>query len=629
MYSPPVSNTTAQSTSGTYNNNPTTANDTTQSSSSAPNTTNTSTTANQSNNTSNNTNQQYLDYQAGNSTTTTSSNGSGVSSVAANISNIITPSSLSPSSNNTGASSMHMANMHAQINQISNATANSTSNQSNTGDHSNDIYQTTGSTSSTGHHIKTPNDYWVANTTQSSYYDDNVYYNNDHHHHHHQTHPSHHHHATQMHPHHHSAATNSAATTTASMHHHHHLPTYQSIDPMTAATSNSADSNRYSSSIANGSVNQMSNSAYSNSSVPPSLYSSDSSLMQMMPPNGVSKTAASTTGWPSVDPQGMNIPTNYGLAMPGYTSDHSSCPPSTSTLDPNVGIPPSLISSSVADVNKLVVKQMQLTGTAGDDNDQDDPLSAAVVGGGKSSSLKKQGKNKNNENQIKSAYPTTAVNTGYGETDILSTHIGYNSNTNNPAVPGMAKQNSKAKNSANKPSNKNSTPPLLTTSQSQQHLLAAPPSSLENSPIDESETPEEREMREKERRAANNARERLRVRDINEAFKELGKMCGIHLKSDKPQTKLSILQQAVNVITSLEQQVKERNLNPKAACLKRREEEKTEDINASVSLTLAPQNTGLMNNISNENINTMIGNQMNNLVNPTTSSSIDNWWLQR
>lgn len=56
-------------------------------------------------------------------------------------------------------------------------------------------------------------------------------------------------------------------------------------------------------------------------------------------------------------------------------------------------------------------------------------------------------------------------------------------------------------------------------------------------------------------------------------------MCGIHLKSDKPQTKLSILQQAVNVITELEKQVRERNLNPKAACLKRREEEKTEDLN--------------------------------------------------
>lgn len=100
----------------------------------------------------------------------------------------------------------------------------------------------------------------------------------------------------------------------------------------------------------------------------------------------------------------------------------------------------------------------------------------------------------------------------------------------------------------------NTTPTQLQQQMAQ--MLAAPPSSLENSPIDPDETPEEREIREKERRAANNARERLRVRDINEAFKELGKMCGIHLRSDKPQTKLSILQQAVNVITSLEQQVR-------------------------------------------------------------------------
>lgn len=137
--------------------------------------------------------------------------------------------------------------------------------------------------------------------------------------------------------------------------------------------------------------------------------------------------------------------------------------------------------------------------------------------------------------------------------------------------------------------------------------LQAPPSSLENSPIDESETPEEREMRERERRAANNARERLRVRDINEAFKELGKMCGIHLKSDKPQTKLSILQQAVSVITNLEQQVRERNLNPKAACLKRREEEKTEDL----------QNAN----------NTSLGMQPTNPLNP--QASLDGWWIAR
>jgi transcription factor 4/12 len=80
-------------------------------------------------------------------------------------------------------------------------------------------------------------------------------------------------------------------------------------------------------------------------------------------------------------------------------------------------------------------------------------------------------------------------------------------------------------------------------------------------------------------------------------------MCMSHLKSDKPQTKLGILNMAVEVIMTLEQQVRgeqvgkfedlksttksllssalfnlvERNLNPKAACLKRREEEKAED----------------------------------------------------
>ncbi|KAL3065445.1 hypothetical protein OYC64_015589 [Pagothenia borchgrevinki] len=99
-------------------------------------------------------------------------------------------------------------------------------------------------------------------------------------------------------------------------------------------------------------------------------------------------------------------------------------------------------------------------------------------------------------------------------------------------------------------------------------------SSFSHSIEDEDLNPEQKAERERERRMANNSRERLRVRDINEAFKELGHMVQVHLKSEKPQTKLLILHQAVAVILNLEQQVRERNLNPKAACLKRREEEK-------------------------------------------------------
>ncbi|XP_056428379.1 transcription factor 12 isoform X8 [Hyla sarda] len=113
---------------------------------------------------------------------------------------------------------------------------------------------------------------------------------------------------------------------------------------------------------------------------------------------------------------------------------------------------------------------------------------------------------------------------------------------------------------------------------------------------DEDLNPEQKLERERERRMANNARERLRVRDINEAFKELGRMCQLHLKSEKPQTKLLILHQAVAVILNLEQQVRERNLNPKAACLKRREEEKVSAVSAEPPTAHPGTHPGLTDN---------------------------------
>ena len=75
----------------------------------------------------------------------------------------------------------------------------------------------------------------------------------------------------------------------------------------------------------------------------------------------------------------------------------------------------------------------------------------------------------------------------------------------------------------------------------------------------------------KDRRFSNNARERMRIRDINDALNELGRVCMMlrPSKSDKPQTKLGVLNLAVDVINSLESQVRERNMNPNAVVLKR------------------------------------------------------------
>ena len=49
---------------------------------------------------------------------------------------------------------------------------------------------------------------------------------------------------------------------------------------------------------------------------------------------------------------------------------------------------------------------------------------------------------------------------------------------------------------------------------------------------------------------------RVRVRDINDAFSELGRMVALHMALDRPLTKLAILQHAVTLITDLERQVR-------------------------------------------------------------------------
>ena len=80
-----------------------------------------------------------------------------------------------------------------------------------------------------------------------------------------------------------------------------------------------------------------------------------------------------------------------------------------------------------------------------------------------------------------------------------------------------------------------------------------------------------RAMKEKERRVSNNTRERIRIRDINEALTELGRVV-MTLRpkaADKPQTKLAVLNMAVEVITHLEKKVRDRNLNPTALALNR------------------------------------------------------------
>jgi len=91
------------------------------------------------------------------------------------------------------------------------------------------------------------------------------------------------------------------------------------------------------------------------------------------------------------------------------------------------------------------------------------------------------------------------------------------------------------------------------------------------SSVDDTLDPILRAGKEKERRVSNNTRERIRIRDINEALTELGRVV-MTLRpkaADKPQTKLAVLNMAVDVITHLEKKVRERNLNPAALALNR------------------------------------------------------------
>ena len=85
--------------------------------------------------------------------------------------------------------------------------------------------------------------------------------------------------------------------------------------------------------------------------------------------------------------------------------------------------------------------------------------------------------------------------------------------------------------------------------------------------------PEVRAAKDKERRFSNNTRERMRIRDINEALNELGRICANLVPpktkeeaNAKPCTKLAILNSAVDIITNLEKKVREKNLNPTALC---------------------------------------------------------------
>uniref|UniRef100_A0A915M2J4 BHLH domain-containing protein n=1 Tax=Meloidogyne javanica TaxID=6303 RepID=A0A915M2J4_MELJA len=115
---------------------------------------------------------------------------------------------------------------------------------------------------------------------------------------------------------------------------------------------------------------------------------------------------------------------------------------------------------------------------------------------------------------------------------------------------------------------------------------------------DDDKSAEEREV---ERRNANNTRERIRVRDINAAFKELARLCCSHVPNleERNLTKLNTLLKAVELIPMLEKMVDEktRMMDPRGDCVKRRMETTATipDSTSSSSLLLNPSSNGILN----------------------------------
>ena len=151
----------------------------------------------------------------------------------------------------------------------------------------------------------------------------------------------------------------------------------------------------------------------------------------------------------------------------------------------------------------------------------------------------------------------------------------------------------------------------------------SPSSTLKRSDLTDDEI-SEKLKKEQQRRKANNERERVRVRDINYAFRELGDICANHT-NERAQTKLTILQQALSVIHNLEGEARLRNVNPRAACFKRREDQLTQpcspDFGPDTPISATSQtyhqtleSTASLNDIPENNISVMPGRDYSSML---------------